>query len=143
MLDYRPCLPEHVRALRAQTEQQADHAFVIASGMGNVTKGLTFSAWLDGECVSVGGVTPTWPGSAVAWCMISPAIRPAMTSLTRFSASLFDLQPYRRLSTSVVCGFEPGHRWVKMLGFVLEAERMPAYDPVGRDCALYARVRGK
>ena len=41
---------------------------------------------------------------------------------------------------TVDCEFEQGHRWAKMLGFTMEAERMRAYRPDGGDVALYARV---
>jgi len=45
-----------------------------------------------------------------------------------------------RIEMTVDCDFPQGHRWAKMLGFTMEAERMRGYRPDGGDCALYARL---
>lgn len=47
-----------------------------------------------------------------------------------------------RAEAFVECDFTEGHTWLKHLGFQLEAPRMRRYLPDGKDCALYARVRG-
>ena len=51
--------------------------------------------------------------------------------------------PIRRLEASVNTGFTAAHRWVKALGFKMEAPRMEAFQIDGSDCALYARVKKK
>lgn len=141
MMTFRACRPEHVHAVDVQPEQQGDKEFLLTIGPETVVRGMSFSAWTGETCVAAGGVFPQWPGHGFAWILIAPAAAPEMLCLTRFSRQLFDTQPYRRLTTYVRCDFAAGQRWAKLLGFELECERMKAYDPLGRDCAQYVRLK--
>ena len=62
-------------------------------------------------------------------------------ALTKAAKRILGSMPYRRLEADVACDFAQGHRWLRMLGFTMEAPRMVAYLPDGTDSALYARVR--
>ena len=53
---------------------------------------------------------------------------------------LQDAQMYLSNWVTVDVDFPEAHRWAKMLGFKMEAERMEAYAPDGRACSLYARI---
>jgi hypothetical protein len=142
VLEFSGCQPQHIRALKVQPEQYLDHRYCLDNGMEEAScKGLSFSAWLGRECVAVGGVTHLFDAHGVAWCMMGEAVAPHFATLTRFSRQLFNEQPYRRLSATVLCDFENGHRWARALRFALECERMVGYDHAGRDCALYRRIR--
>lgn len=142
MIEWRPCLPEHVRALKAQPQQEADLAFIVGSNLiDRVSEGLAFSGWIAGVCVAAGGIVPKWPGHGEGWCVLTPAVGRELLSVTHFVKGLLDIQPYSRLTTTVLCDFEPGHRWVEMLGFTMECPRMKAYDPAGRDMAQYRRLK--
>ena len=56
-------------------------------------------------------------------------------------ARFLDMHGTRRVEATVDSGFMAAHRLMLMLGFKREG-RMIAYLPDGRDCDLYARVRG-
>lgn len=141
-MTFRACYPEHVRLVQVQPEQQAGRDFMVGHGYEDrVLNSLSFSAWLDARCVAVGGVFTQWGRHGCAWMMASTAIGPHMLQLTRFGRELYRFSPYQRISVTVDCDFSNGHRWAKLLGFVLESERMVAYSPTGRDAALYAWIR--
>ena len=142
MLEFRACLPEHVRALRVQPEQRDGHAFIVDNGHdASVLHGMSYSGWRGGECVAAGGVFTQWNRHGIAWLMAATEAGPEMLRLTRFTRGLFQVSPYDRISITVRCDFAAGHRWARLLGMVLECERMVQYDPAGRDCALYAWIR--
>lgn len=141
--EIKPCHPDHIRLLAVQNEQQADHGWAIGNGQQNVLAGgLGFSVWESGvRCVCCAGVSMMWPGHGFAWAFFSAEARPHMRSITRFAAQILDAQPYRRVHTTALVGFEPAKRWLEMLAFKVEAPCMKGYDVSGQDHALYARVR--
>lgn len=142
MMEFRACRPDDIRSLEVQPEQRLGQEYVIANGLVDAAAtGLSYSGWLDGRCIAVGGLVPQWDGHGVAWLMASLDAGPEMLRLTRFTRGLFAVSPYRRISVTVACDFPAAHRWARLLGMALECERMVAYDPFGRDAALYAWIR--
>lgn len=99
------------------------------------------TGFVDGAIVFCAGVRLYWPGRGESWAFLAPDCKSSMVAITRAVRRFLDVCPIRRIEASVECGFEQGHRWVKALGFQLEAERLRAFLPNGRDCALYARVQ--
>lgn len=100
----------------------------------------SYTALLDGKPVAMAGVIETWPGRALAWAYLSE-MGPRQFVLVHRSVSRFLEACYtKRVEMTVDCDFPQAHRWAKMLGFKMEAERMVAYTPNGQDCALYARI---
>ena len=95
-----------------------------------------------GRPVFVGGALHMWTGRAELWARVDRGCRRDMVAITREVAKFIavDCSKIRRLEAVVECDFEPGHRWVRMLGFRLDAARMPAFYPDGRDCSLYSRI---
>jgi hypothetical protein len=77
------------------------------------------------------------------WAYISEDAGKHFLSIHRLAQHIVDTMPFRRLYTEVDCDFKNGHRWMKLLGFTCEAERMRACSPIGGDCALYAKVNLK
>ena len=78
----------------------------------------------------------------MAWAYISnAAAKERFLSVHRAVSRFLDMCYLQRIEMTVDCEFEEGHRWARMLGFNMEAERMVAYRPDGGDCSLYARVR--
>lgn len=136
----RACQPGDIAAVQAQPEQMAEHELMI--GQAPILAGsFALSFWQGETCIGCLGVAPLPYGSGHAWALLSKAAGPHMLAVTRYARDLLAVVPYRRVQTTVICGFAPGHRWMRQLGFAVEAERMRCYDGVGRDHALYARVR--
>lgn len=96
---------------------------------------------VDGEAILFGGATEFRPGRAEVWAFTHPDCSKHFLAVHRIVKSYLSMLPIRRLEAAVECSFEKGRRWVAALGFKLEAERMEAFLPDGKDCALYARVK--
>ena len=143
-MDIVPFRPEHLRSLVLQEAQawmgpmlKADYGEYLLRG------GPCFTA-LDGERVlACSGVLRMWDNRDQAWALMAQDAGRRFVKIFRGMSRFLDLHDTRRIEATVDCEFEEGHRLMRMLGFRLEAERMRAYLPDGRDAALYARVRGQ
>lgn len=102
--------------------------------------GMAFTA-LDGdEVVAMGGLVPEWPGRATAWMVIGANAGPHFVALHRAVYRFLVRSPYRRIEAHVDVGFEAGVRWVKMMGFEMEAY-LRAFRPDGADMLQFVRIR--
>ena len=136
-----PYKAEHLLALQMQPGQGYCLRFVTPEYANALESQWAFTA-LDGEqVVAVGGVMEMWENRALAWAFIDRRAGGYFPSLHKAVKRVLDLLPYRRIEAETPCSFEQGHRWLKMLGFELEAERMRAFRVDGGDSALYARVK--
>lgn len=96
----------------------------------------------DGRVVACAGVIQQgWPGRAEAWAFFDPNIGKHFISVHRAVNRFFEATEIRRIEAVVDRDFEAGHRWIKMLGFQLEAEKLRKYTVDGRDVSLYSRVK--
>ena len=101
---------------------------------------VAYTALVDGKAVASAGLIYQWEGRELAWAFVSELGASNFRTLHRYIKKGLDDRPIKRIEMTVDCDFPQAHRWAKMLGFKLEAERMVAYSPDGRDMALYARV---
>ena len=96
----------------------------------------------DDGIVACMGLFPIGESKAVAWAFMGRSAGKHLPYLFQFTAKHLDAAPFRRIEATVVAGFEPGHRWHRMLGYVLETpEGMKMYDGEGNTHYQYARVR--
>jgi RimJ/RimL family protein N-acetyltransferase len=100
-----------------------------------------FSIFIQGKVVACAGVIQQWPGRGIAWAIVDELCKREFLALHNVVKRFLDVCPIRRIEATVDVGFEQGHRWVKLLGFQLEAPMMKHYGPDGSHAALYARVR--
>jgi len=106
--------------------------------------GMNYSIFSDqGELVACGGIFTIWPQRAQAWALATQdwAERVRIRELLTFTRSIVKAYPARRVEATVLRDFKPGCNWLRALGFEMEAACLKCYDPVGRDFALYAKVR--
>lgn len=118
--------------------------------MGAILKDLNLEplavrrmAWVgetEEGIVGIAGLSPQWEGRATAWALISTLAGKHFFQIHKQVLKFLVECPFRRVEATVDVGFEPGHRWVKMLGFEPEGY-LRAYRPDGGDQILYARVR--
>ena len=87
------------------------------------------------------GLIEHWAGRAEAWALLGEGCRSVLPALHRKIRGYLGECPYNRIDAAVPVEFVAAHRWVRMLGFICEAQRMTAYLPEGRDAALYAKVK--
>jgi len=100
-------------------------------------------AWVgeeDGDILAIAGLAPQWENRATAWALVSSMAGKRFLAIHRAVESVLDNARFRRIEATVDIGFEPGHRWMKMLGFRPEGY-LEAYRPDGADQILYARIR--
>lgn len=141
MLSYAPFRARHIDAMNIQDEQEwvmdvygkAD--FVALEGPHAHT------LFRDGVPIVCCGAFELSKVRGSCWAVLSNSIgsrafREVHARGKRFLSTL----PWRRLEAVVAVDFDAGHRWVRALGFQLEAPCMKAYELDGTNCALYAKV---
>lgn len=102
--------------------------------------GLAWTAEADGQVVMCGGLLPQWENRALAWALVGENAGPHFALIHRHVKQFLARSPYRRIEAHVDVGFAPGARWMKMLGFELEAYKK-AFRPDGADMLEFVRIR--
>lgn len=134
--------PAHLDELRLQPAQEYLSAFVGRPGYGQelVEAGPCYTVRRDGRIICCAGVVNLWTGRASAWALLSWDAGKSMMGLHREVLKFLDRCEIRRVEAYVYPGFEPGHRWARMLGFEFEG-LMRAFGHDGGDMAMYARTQ--
>jgi hypothetical protein len=102
----------------------------------------SFTAVEDGKILMCAGVVHMHHGRGVAWTYFAEGLSlREMAGLTRLVKGYLNSTSFHRVEMHVDCDFEKAHNWARHLGFEMECERMKAFTPDKRDCALYARVK--
>tara|TARA_Y100000310_G_C20659828_1_gene804097 strand:+ start:1662 stop:2087 length:426 start_codon:yes stop_codon:yes gene_type:complete len=140
MFQVIPFQAAHLGAIRLQESQVYLSEWVTDEQAHALADHPSYTA-LDGNTVlGAAGVIPIWQGRAMAWSFISRTgpqnFLKCHNVVKRFLAGCY----VQRIEMTVDCDTPAAHRWARLLGFEMEAERMRGYSPDGRDCALYARV---
>lgn len=102
---------------------------------------LTHSIQQNGKVVFCGGVSLYYPGRGEAWAFFDSTCRQNFVPVFKIVKKWLNDCPVRRIEASVKVDDEQAHRWVRSLGFELEAPLLKAYRPDGADCALYSKVK--
>lgn len=92
------------------------------------------------EILGCFGLNHLWDDRAEAWAFFNLNCKKDFLSIHNAVKRFLEICPYRRVEAVVDCNFSAGHRWVKCLGFTLEAPCMKHYIIDGRDASLYARI---
>lgn len=141
-VEYRTGIQEHLRYIDPQEHDKLDAVEFLKPEYKTVLEGGFFlTAWAGSRCLGGAGVIEIWPGRGIAWSVLSREAGPYMLQLTRKVRQAVDLHPCRRIEMTVLYDHGEGHKWARLLGFQIEAERMRAYTINGDDVALYARVK--
>jgi hypothetical protein len=141
MISIVPYRATHLLDLQIQKGQVSSTPAITPDYACRLEGEFAFTAFYHGKILAVGGVVELWADRGLAWMMIDIDAGAHFVALHRAVKRMLDIVPYRRIEADTPCEFEPGHRWLKMLGFTLEAECMKAHRIDGGDSALYARVR--
>jgi hypothetical protein len=136
-----PYKAEHLLALQLQAGQRGVAPFITPDYAKMLEGTWSFTAMVDGDPIAVCGITELWTNRAMVWSFLGQQAGPHFFALTKACKRVMDLSPYRRLEAEADCEFAPAHRWLRILGFEMEAPRMRAYRVDGGDSALYARMR--
>jgi hypothetical protein len=101
----------------------------------------SYTVFARGRIVAVAGVVENSPGRGEAWAELAQVCRKDFLAIHNAVKRFLDICPFVRVEATVDVDFVAAHRWVKLLGFELEAPRMRKYSLDGQDYSLYARVR--
>lgn len=132
---------EHLKQIVAQPAQEYVRAYITDQYCKDLEFGDSFTVMAAGTPVACGGIFKLWENRATVWAFLDRSARHHMVGITKEAKRYLDVAPYARIEADTDCDFKEGHRWLRMLGFTMEAERMRAFRPDGGDSALYARVR--
>lgn len=133
---------EHLSQLMEQEATQYLRAYLTPAHIAALEQSPhSMTGLADGRVVICGGVVEYWPNRGEAWAIIDQNCKEHFTAIHNAVKRFFEVCPLRRIEAAVDIGFEAGHRWMRLLGFELEAPVLRAYRPEGGDCSLYARVK--
>lgn len=93
-------------------------------------------AW-NGTPIMCGGTLFQWPGRALAWAFLNAQTGRHMVVATRVAKRLV-AWPKGRVDCTVRADFQPGLRWIEMLGFRAESYH-EKYGPLGEDHIGFVR----
>jgi len=113
----------------------------IAQLKGAEGKPHSYTVLVNGGIVACAGIVQYWGGRGEAWAIINKLSKRQFLVLHRVVKNYLDQAPFHRVEATVFKAFENGHRWMKTLGFTLEAETLKAYSENKQDYSLYARVK--
>ncbi|TXG77626.1 hypothetical protein E6Q11_02535 [Candidatus Dojkabacteria bacterium] len=102
---------------------------------------MAYTGIYSGKVIVCAGVVEYWANRGEAWALLDAQCRKEFIFIHNVIRRFLNICPLRRVEAAVDLNFEAGHRWVKALGFKLEAPLLRAYRQDGGDCSLYARVR--
>lgn len=93
-----------------------------------------------GKVLGCAGLVEKWGGRAEAWAILDQNSKEYFLQIHHAVKRFLKSSGIRRIEAEVNCRFPEGHRWVKSLGFKLEAPMMRFFDPAGNDCSLYSFI---
>ena len=100
-----------------------------------------YSIIKDGKVLACVGATTFWPNRCEVWAVLSNTLGADFVEVNSEVKKLLKGLPFKRIEAVVDCDFEDGIRWVKALGFGLEAACMKSYGRTGKDCAMFSMVK--
>lgn len=95
----------------------------------------------DGEPIATIGLSKYWEGRYEAWGLLLPNHPEAFIFIHNTVRNFLHNVKVRRIEAVVENLFTRGHRWVKLLGFELECDKLKAYGPTGTDYKLYTFIK--
>ena len=136
-----PFKAEHFWAIEVQPAQAYVRNYVTPEAIATLEGHNSFTYVNKGKPLACFGWVPLYSHRASAWAYISKDAGPCFIEMTRIAKRLFKSLQFKRIEFEVDCEFEQGHRWARILGFKLEAERLRGYRMDGGDSAVYARIQ--
>lgn len=144
MLFNEPFKPHHMKELREQGATAYLRPWIVENAYELLAEGrnaYTLRAIGSGKIVACAGLADMWQGRAEAWALISEDCKEHFLALHNTVKNFLESCEIKRIEAVVDFSFAEGHRWIRALGFELEALEMKAYRPNGSSASLYARVR--
>ena len=137
-----PFEARHFAQMQVQDEQAGLLRAALVADLKALEGPYASTLMQDGLPLACAGAVPYWKGRAYVWSFLSVAVDWRTFPLVHTAAKDFLAGlPFRRLEASVVIGFENGHRWLKALGFEVEAPLQRKFLEDGQDTVGYVLIR--
>lgn len=134
----------HLQWLELQEAQAYLSADIIKPEHARMIEqaGQSFTAMVGDKVLACSGTAEVWTGRAVAWALISKDAGRHMVGIHKAVAGYLSAAKYKRIEAWVDEGFEPGMRWLELLGFTRETPLpMRGFRPDGGSCFLFSKVK--
>lgn len=132
----------HISQLREQPATAYLNEYLDADNEKNLVNAkYSYAIEIGGRLIACAGVVEYWPGRGEAWAILDQNCKKEFLQLHGVVKRFLKVCPVRRIEAAVDTGFRAGHRWVRALGFEMEAQRLKGYRPDGGDCSLYALIK--
>ena len=134
----------HLQALDLQDAQAYLSSEIATPEHGAMIEstGQSFTVLHDGRVIGCGGCVEIWKDRAIIWALVSKHAGRHMVGIHKAVAGYLSAAKYKRIEAWVDEGFEPGMRWLEMLGFIRETPMpMRGFRPDGGSCFLFSKVK--
>lgn len=111
---------------------------MITDDVLRALEGKSWTAMLGDDPVACGGLIEQWPFRHAGWVYLPKEAAPYMRTIT-LAAMEKMAEVKGRIEMTVRKDFKAGHKWARMLGFVVETPTLHAYGPEGEDHVGYWR----
>lgn len=136
-----PFRAEHVFQMKIQTGQEWVEKHLELDDIRTLENEWATTLMEKGKPLICVGPMVYWSNRALIWSFIGDMITTTDFLKIHFRAKRYIASlPFNRLEAAIDTDFAVGHRWIKLLGFKLEAKCMKAYQLDGRDSSLYSRI---
>jgi hypothetical protein len=137
-----PFKGEYLRRMALKQTSRYNLSLITEEAFEQLEKNeFNYTFLMDGRPVFCGGIVTFWPGRGEVWAFLDEVCRSEFILIHKMVVRYLKVFPHKRLEATVEKEFEPGHRWMRLLGFNVEAPLLRAYYPQGTDGVLYAKVR--
>ena len=135
-----PFKREHLREMLVQESQLHHLQYLTDQILTEMERSFSFTAMRDNEVYMCGGVFALSEWRGHSWSYISEKAGKYFIQLARITNRCLEMSGFKRIEADVDEDFVQGHRFVKLLGFKLEALSRVGFHSDGRSCSLYARI---
>lgn len=145
MLDIIPAHAGMALMFEAQPAQVLSGQDMTPEGLSRaIAAGPAFAAVKGTRILAIGGIAdlPGWGSKGMIWGVLSAGIYANMTPIHRAVRRALTLAPQERIEAHILADHAEGCRWIEMLGFERETPAPMKKFWQGRDCWLYAKVKG-
>lgn len=139
-----PFKKEHYREVVGNSDQAYLNYYVTEEDLLALEESpYSRSCFHKDKLLGIGGIILSHHGRGETWGIVAKGNRENFIHLHRAVKKYLQSAEVKRIEAVVHLDYEPGHRWVKALGFELEAPRMKAHSLDGKDAALYSLTKGE
>lgn len=132
-----------IRSIELQPEQSTERTLFENDDCYILLREFPAMTLFDGQhFVAAAGLVEIRPGTGYAWALLGRRLTPSgLVIASKYCRTMLNVAPFRRIEATARCDFGPAQRWLRLLGFEVEAPRMRAYLPDGGDATLYSKVK--